>query len=228
MRKAGRTRVRAAQAKRWIESGIWFFLVFAIPNNVNILGILVPRIWRPLVAERTLILVALAACAVIAAWLDRRGKRLAIATCAVAMILPFFLLPPVSDLQDNHNLRIPGLEEVAAWAQSSTPRDAVFLFPDAGKSAWPGIFRADALRAVYVDWKGGGQISFFRSLAAEWWSRWQDTMAQPCTPERLPHYQGLGIDYVVLRREAGGLAGAAPLFESVGFRVYPTGGQRSR
>ena len=33
----------------------------------------------------------------------------------------------------------------------------MFLFPDVGHDLYPGIFRALSERALYVDWKSGGQ-----------------------------------------------------------------------
>jgi len=88
----------------------------------------------------------------------------------------------------------PALTEVSEWAAANTAKDAVFLFPQSGKSLEPGLFRSQALRAVYVDWKGGGQANFLPSFALEWWSRYQDVMQQP---QSLAHYRSLGIDYLV-------------------------------
>jgi len=64
------------------------------------------------------------------------------------------------------------LDALSNWARSATPIEAVFHFPDAGKELYPGIFRARAERAVWVDWKGGGQVNFMEPLAREWWKRW--------------------------------------------------------
>ena len=49
----------------------------------------------------------------------------------------------------------------------------MFLFPDAGHSLYPGLFRSEALRAVYVDWKSGGQVNYLKDFAGEWYTRWQ-------------------------------------------------------
>ncbi len=88
----------------------------------------------------------------------------------------------------------PALTRLATWAAQNTPKDSVFLFPEAGHSLEPGVFRAQALRAVYVDWKGGGQANFLPQFGLEWWRRYQDVMTKPQT---LEHYRSLGIDYVV-------------------------------
>ena len=94
-----------------------------------------------------------------------------------------------------HSADIAGLSN---WAERSTPRDAVFLFPDAGHNLAPGIFRAEAERAVFVDWKSGGQVNYSREFAEEWWARYQLTMTSPID---LLRYEALGISYVVLKPE---------------------------
>ncbi len=88
----------------------------------------------------------------------------------------------------------PAVQNLSRWAATNTAKDAVFLFPRAGKSLEPGLFRSQSLRAVYVDWKGGGQANFLPELGLEWWKRYQDVMKQPQT---LEHYRSLGIDYVI-------------------------------
>ncbi len=88
----------------------------------------------------------------------------------------------------------PQLIEFSRWAAANTPKDSVFLFPNAGKSLEPGYFRSRALRAVYVDWKGGGQANFLPDMGLEWWRRYQDAMRKP---QPLQHYRALGIDYIV-------------------------------
>jgi len=105
------------------------------------------------------------------------------------------------------------LDDLCRWAQS-TPRDAVFLFPDAGRSLVPGVFRAQAERAVYVDWKAGGQANFFRGLALEWFGRWQVAMTHPPDPV---HLRPLGIGYIIVSRP---LSGLSPLFQNRAFFAY--------
>ncbi len=93
----------------------------------------------------------------------------------------------------------PELERLAAWARANTHPDAVFLFTEAGRGPVPGIFRARAKRAVFVDWKSGGQVNYFPGYAQEWWRRWQAVrQLNPPTPpdEQLA---ALGIEYVVER-----------------------------
>jgi hypothetical protein len=54
------------------------------------------------------------------------------------------------------------------------------------------------LRAVFVDWKSGGQVNYRRKFAEEWWTRWQ-LIANGSID--LAKYQALGIAYVVVAPE---------------------------
>jgi hypothetical protein len=121
-------------------------------------------------------------------------------------------------------LHTPELAQLSGWARDNTPRDAVFLFPDAGRSLAPGIFRSDALRAVYVDWKGGGQVNYLEEFGEQWWFRWQQTVARGFSPDDLPRYAALGVRYVVLRKRTP----TPPLFENPGYAVYPAVPGRDR
>jgi hypothetical protein len=109
---------------------------------------------------------------------------------------------------------------LSAWARASTSPDAVFLFADAGKQLQPGIFRSEALRAVYVDWKGGGQVNYLTELGEQWWSRWQQVMAAPFEPRNVARYGALGIDYIVLSPR-NRLPDRAPIFENASYLAYP-------
>jgi hypothetical protein len=101
------------------------------------------------------------------------------------------------------------LTQLSEWARANTSQDAVFLFPDSGRSLAPGVFRSDALRAVYVDWKGGGQMNYIQGFGAEWWNRWQQRVAAAKNP-------GLGVNYIVLRKRNS----QAPVFENASYAVY--------
>lgn len=194
--------VKAAGQRRWWESALWFLLVFAIPASTF--------------AVPTLPLALLAA---LAAWAESGRRKWALLPWAAAILIPFFLFP-ASGFPRANQPENPDLRALAAWARSSTPKNAVFSFPDAGRELSPGIFRVRALRAVYVDWKSGGQVNFLRDFAREWWKRWQ----------RMNTYPAGGIDYFVLK-PAHRLPGRTPLFENPTFLVYgdshPVSGFRS-
>ena len=93
------------------------------------------------------------------------------------LVLPLFLIPGFGKLENYPRLHTRELDELARWARVSTPKDPVFVFPEAGKGPEPAIFHANALRPVYVDWKGGSQMNVLKGLGEEWWRRWQAAMA---------------------------------------------------
>lgn len=86
------------------------------------------------------------------------------------------------------------LDDVAVWARANTPRDAVFLFPKAGRDLSQGVFRVRAQRALYVDWKGGGQVNYFRGLAVEWWEKWKDVTTGGHAPA---YWRSKGVDFLI-------------------------------
>ena len=138
-------------------------------------------------------------------------------TCAA--VAAFFVIPTLGGVPTYPRLHTPELEQLSAWARASTPRDAMFLFADAGKHLEPGIFRTGAERAIYVDWKGGGQVNYLVGPALEWWSRWQQVLARPYDPNTVIDYQSLGIDYLVLSPEHR-LAGRTPVYGNPRYLVY--------
>lgn len=119
---------------------------------------------------------------------------------AVVLVALVFLAAPLSGRQRSQGLTTPELLQLSTWAREQTPADAVFLFPDAGRGLDPGIFRYYARRAVYVDWKTGGQVNYFRSFSGSWWQRWQATMAEPFQPATLATCRAAGIRYLVFRK----------------------------
>jgi hypothetical protein len=94
----------------------------------------------------------------------------------------------------------------------------MFLFADAPRGLDAGVFREEALRAVYVDWKGGGQVNYLSDFGEQWWFRWQQTLAKKFSPADLPRYEALGVRYVVLRAEHR--VATAPAFENSRYVVY--------
>jgi hypothetical protein len=168
------TAAAGVKARRPFEAVAWFALAYLIPL-------------QPLAWNRVLLAVALATLTALARF------------APVAAVLAFFAIPTLGGVVNYPHLHTPELAQLSAWARASTPQDAVFLFPDAARGLAPGIFRAESLRAVYVDWKSGGQANYLKAFGDEWWTRWQRTMAHGFTPADLPRYEALGIGYVVLQ-----------------------------
>jgi len=183
----------AATKGRIAESLVWFAIAYLIP---------LPLDWRTVSVA-----IGLAAIACVAAY---RIPVLALAA--------FWAIPVLGGIVNYPRLHTPELAQLSQWARSSTPSDSVFLFPDAGRALAPGIFRSEALRAVYVDWKGGGQVNYSKEFADDWWFRWQQTIGRGFNRDDGPRYDALGIQYVVVK-PANRLARAA-VFENGSYLVY--------
>jgi len=204
---AGAVGILAAQSRRYLEAVAWLALVYLIPVNANVIGMLS---WR-----RALLVAILAG----AACLTAREFRWNVLAMAGVSVAAFFLLPTLGAVPTYPRLHTPELAQLSAWARASTAPDAVFLFADAGKHLEPGIFRTDAERAIYVDWKGGGQVNYLAGPALEWWSRWQKVLAKPYEPNAVVDYRFLGVDYIVLSPRHR-LAGRTPAFENSRYVAY--------
>jgi len=194
--------ILAVQRRRLWESIGWFALAYVLPLHTVVT---MPLAWRT-----AALVLALAALAVLVARFDWR-------MAPAGALAAFFAIPLVGDVVNYPQLHTPELAQLSSWARSSAPQDAVFLFPDAGRALFPGIFRAEARRAVYVDWKGGGQVNYLRDFGEQWWFRWQLTMAGGFHPADVAKYSGLGITYVVLQSPG---VERAPVFENAKYAVY--------
>lgn len=193
--------LHAALQGRRIESLAWGAFAFILPTQPDVWQLLLPDLTSPLIQRRLAMVIVLGALFALAGWFAGRAKAWQWAAGAAALVLPFLALPYFGKVVTERNMHEPELDELAAWARRSTPLDAVFLFPDAGKGRQPGIFRVKALRAVYVDWKSGGQVNMVENFAEEWWRRYETTMLRPLTEESLDRFAQLGIDYAVVRTE---------------------------
>ena len=176
--------VRAAVRGRPAEAMAWLAMAYLLPLQAVITG--------PFVGSRIALAAALAAFTAVVVWSRPRFAPL-------AAVVAFFAIPTLGGVVNYPRLHTPELEQLSEWARSNTPQDAVFIFPDAGRALSPGVFRSAALRAVYVDWKGGGQVNYLRGFGERWWFRWQQTMARGFRAADLAKYDGLGIGYVVLQ-----------------------------
>jgi len=209
--------VKAGEQKRWWESLLWLLAVYAIPAHMRLLQFSETAFNTPLARQRAAIVLLLAAFSALV--LNIRNRIAAAALTAIAALAPFFVIPKLGKVENYPRLHHEELDELAAWAREHTAASTIFLFPDAGRELFPGIFRAKALRAVYVDWKGGGQVNFLRGFAREWERRWQQTMEGGFRASRLPVYEATGADYLVLRRPRR-LPGRTPVFENARYVVY--------
>jgi len=172
----------------------WFCVVYALPAN----GLLISDQWA---AQRALAVLLAACVSTAAAWFCARRQGLPAAAAAMAAVAaPFVLIPVVGQVRNYPRLHRPELAQLAAWAAAQTPADSVFLFPTVHRGLEPGVFRATARRALYVDWKGGGQVNIMPRLGLEWWRRWAAVGEAKGLLSPLGRYHLLGVDYLVVRR----------------------------
>ena len=147
--------------------------------------------------------------AVVAVW------RRYIPLVVVAAVAPFFVLPHWAHVQTVGAATAPELDDLSRWARANTPKDALFQFAEANRGSEPGIFRARALRSIYVDWKSGGQVNFLPAFATEWAARWKlATRARG-----IDDFRKMGVDYVVFRTDKKP-AGLRAVYENSGYAVY--------
>ena len=201
----------AAERRRYWEAFLWLVPVFLVPAQVRLTA------WPG--GNRAAATALLAGLGVLALSAAARSRRWSAPALAAAALAGFFVIPTLGRVENYPRMHTPELAELSSWARQATARDAVFLFPDAGIGGAPGIFRAEALRAIYVDWKGGGQVNYLRELGEEWWHRWQQAGQGRFRPEYMAKYEALSVDYVVLGPK-NRVAARAPVFENRFYTVY--------
>jgi hypothetical protein len=200
--------IQAAYDRRYSETFGWLLVPFIIPVH--------RLITPPYPMKDAFLIAALAVAATGAVAVHVLTPRRAAAALAMAGLVAYFAIPLVGDVNNYPALWNAEIVKLAEWARSSSAQDAVFLFPRAGKDLHPGIFRAEARRAVYVDWKGGGQVNYFEDLAMEWWSRWRDTMLRPASDAELA---ARGVDYIVVELKDARL-NMSPAYSNAVYAVY--------
>lgn len=206
--------MQAAGKRRISEAGLWFAVLFALVIDSSIFDFLRPRSMREAGALALCFALAFALAALAAGWKDApRWRPSPFAVFFAALFAVPALLP--------HPLPVDTkpVTELADWALKNTWGSSLFLFPGAGRSLEPGIFRAKARRGLWVDWQGGALADYFQGAAAEWSRRWRHAGAGPFTPERLERLLPLGIDYYVLKKKDQ-LANLPPVFQNSRYVVY--------
>lgn len=206
--------VECARAGRWLAAFAFFAVVMSLPARVSPAQIYADLFASWPVQRTVVVVLALAGVAVLACWRRSRGYAL-----VAAAVLPYIAIPVLAQVKNYPPLHHAELDQLAAWARSSTAKDAVFLFPDAGRGLEPGVFRAQALRSVYVDWKGGGQINYLRRYLDLWLPRWQQMEPPFASGMDLERYGGRGIAFVVLGANQT-VRGATSVYQNTRYRVY--------
>jgi hypothetical protein len=190
--------LRAGLRGNWLESAAWLLVPIIVPLHKSVLPLVTFNFVDPLSVREAIVLFGSAGAIAGALVLTATQPKVAPALFAVVFAI-YFVLQPAGLVQNYPHLWTPDLVSLNAWARASTPKEALFHFQGAKKELYPGIFRAEALRSVYVDWKGGGQVNYFKSLGEEWWKRWQETMLHSASVNDL---RSRGIDFVVLKKSS--------------------------
>ena len=203
----------AHDEKKPLECFGWLCAAFVIPIQTNLFELAWP-LGDAILAWRLAIAAGLGLATLIVFQLRKEGA-------AVVACIAMFVIPHFGRVINYPHIHSAALDQLSQWANTSTPPGAVFHFPDAGRSLTPGIFRAKSIRAIYVDWKSGGQVNYMKSLGEEWWRRWQATLGAGYKAAPVESYAALGADYVVLRAQ-NRMAGVQPVMENAAYVVYRT------
>ncbi len=212
--------VLAVRKGRWAAGWLCFVAGLSIPFCNQLVFFAGANGW-PATRFRYLWAPGLALVALAAFRLWNRVPAAALLLLLLAAIAPFGILREVIGTDAfAADARSGVIAELADWARTNTDAEAVFAFPGFGKGNQPGVFRAQALRAVYTDWKSGGQVNFSAEFARLWWRRWNQVMtAKTFQPSVAPRLRELGIQYVVVP-PGQGPQDLAPAFQNSGFSVY--------
>lgn len=192
----------ALKSEVWWQKALWLLPVFWIPIRT----VAIPD---TIGLRETAVALALSSAF---AW--TRGKK---TIQVLAAFVAFAVIPYFAGVQNyRRDLHSPELDQVAEWARANTPADAVFLFADAKRSLEPGIFRARSLRALYVDWKSGGQANYFAAYAREWKTRW-DAVGKCEGSVNAADLASLGVGYAVFKDTS---TGGELVFRNGHYAVY--------
>lgn len=208
--------MRAILHRSPMESFAWFFLLFTLPLSHGVFDCL--RLTNAIHAIQFALALTLAAFLTgLLLWLAASGSmRFLIA------VIPFAAAVALSQTPGLRAEPIPmhaSLTQLAAWADSSTWGSSVFLFPDAGYSAYPSVFRAQSRHGLWVDWNTRRGVAFSEPAAARWQERWRGSLQNGFSIASLEKSLPLPIDYYVLATR-NQLVGARHAFMNRDFVVY--------
>jgi hypothetical protein len=212
VRKSGRDSAMNALARVGVVSGSVACVVALLFARTNSASMLVSRLQPLRVFQMVYVLLIL----VVGAMLGVRFLR----QRAVRWVLTFSLLGGVMLFAERQtfprsaHIELPGAaagndwEQAFLWIKQNTPTDARFAMnpryiTEAGEDAQS--FRAIAERSALPDYsKDGGEAAITPPLANEWMRSVasQADLDDATDPQRLAVLKPLGVDWVVLRRDA--------------------------
>jgi hypothetical protein len=211
----GMAGIAAATRRHFREAWLWFLPVMVLPMKTQILDLA----HLTNIDNLRILLVAVGlsgALALLIEWPKRREWKW---TALLVPLSAVFAMPYLGGVENYPHIDKGPITQVADWARENTWGSSMFLFPDAGRALYPGVFRAESRRALWVDWMSGSQANFFESVAMEWLVRWRQAMEGAFSVSRLDSLLPLPIDYYVLKREHR-LASVKPVYETPEFVVY--------
>ena len=204
----------AMRSRRWVEAALWW-----MPGLLTaVRGFL----WDGQAVPMSDIQVVAAAvvAAMVAGWFaTRSGERWPVFAALMIVSLPVltgWMWKEVLHRANFQQAQSAELTATAQWARGNTAKDAMFLLPELTRSSESGIFRARAQRALFVDWKIGGQVNYSRDLSFEWWRRMQ--MADDKT-RTLESWRSEGVDFLVLKA-ATAFGGGREVYRNSKYAVY--------
>lgn len=203
----------------------WFFL---LPSLLGVLSIpvsavlleqfgwwLLPRIQpaRSLLFTVEFALIACSIAGIQALRLRSRVEGLA----WLVFVLAVIVATPLAAVRSFGIRHTESISDLARWAETSTWGSSLFAFPDAGHDLYPGVFRAESRRALWVDWESGAQSCYSGSLARIWHERWRHMEGHGASSGWFQ--AGLPVDYYVLKA-SDRLPGVQPVFANADFVAY--------
>lgn len=197
--------LRAAAKGNWWEAPLWLFLPCLAPLS--------PELAKGPYTIPALLALALTALVL----LGRRWPVLMPVNTAAACALLVFAPVHWAKVKNYPTLETPALAELITWASTKTAPQATFVFRDYGRRDpnHAGLFRSRALRALFVDFKGGGQVNYYEKWSYEWWRRWQ-MVEKPFAPGELPQWRSEKVDYLIFKKPPPGLT---PVFANQTYTV---------
>jgi hypothetical protein len=193
---------------QWLKAAAWLIVPLTISLRGNLLQIPADQL------NKQFLLLAILLPAV---WLAHRFPKPQLAIAASFLLAITF--GEVLQARLYKPFESPALDSLSQWAQTRTPIDAQFFFPDIGRRMEPGIFRAKSARAVYVCWKQGGQVNYFPKYAAIWWERWSNLLAPNHPPLDYNDLRRRGITHLAFTQDTP-TEDLTPVYVSPAYRVY--------
>lgn len=197
--------LRAASRGRWWEAPVWLMLPLLAPLSPD------------LSKGPYLIPAALAVALTALVWAGSRWAGFAPVAAAAACAALIFVPVSWAKVKNYPALETAELTSLIEWARASTSPDATFVFRDYGRRDpnHPGLFRSRALRSLFVDFKGGGQVNYYEQWSYEWWRRWQ-MLEKPFTPGEAAQWRAEKVDYLIFKKAP---EGEVPVYSNNGYTV---------